>query len=301
MNIVETENLVKAFGDTVAIDHVSINVGEGEIYGFLGLNGAGKTTAIRMLLAMISPDEGTIALFGQRLKKSSPFWNDVGFLVETPSSYPDLTVKENLEYVFRLRGLKDKTQITSIIDKLQLTAYQDRKVKYLSLGNGQRLGLAKALMHKPKLLILDEPINGLDPAGIVEIRELLQDLVNNHHSTIFLSSHILSEISKIATRIGIVHNGRLLKEINTHELEQQVVKKLCVDTTDNSKALQLLKDKGFNFNLNIGQSIESKDLKAIKQPEMIAELLVNSGVPPRLLKVEEEDLESYFLRIIASI
>lgn len=300
MNVIQTEKLTKRFGDTIAVDDVSINVREGEIYGFLGLNGAGKTTTIRLLLGMIKPDSGTISLFGQNAKQASRIWNDVGYLVETPYSYPNLSVKENLEVCYQLRGLKDKKQIDKIISVLQLGQYEDKKAKFLSLGNGQRLGLAKALIHNPKLLILDEPINGLDPAGIVEIREFLKDLVKNHNTTIFLSSHILSEISKVATRIGIVHNGKLIKEINTNELEHQIIKKLCVNTSDNHKALQILNGKDFAVAINELGLIESLDHKAITEPETISTLLVNSGLPPKMLMVIEEDLEAYFLRIIGN-
>lgn len=300
MNVIQTEKLTKKFGDTIAVDDVSINVREGEIYGFLGLNGAGKTTTIRLLLGMIKPDSGKISLFGQNAKQASRIWNDVGYLVETPYSYPNLTVKENLEVCYQLRGLKDKKQIDKIINVLQLGQYENKRAKFLSLGNGQRLGLAKALIHNPKLLILDEPINGLDPAGIVEIRAFLKDLVKNHNTTIFLSSHILSEISKVATRIGIVHNGKLIKEINTNELKHQIIKKLCVNTSDNHKALQILNDKDFTVAINELGLIESLENKAITEPENISTLLVNSGLPPKMLNVIEEDLEAYFLRMIGN-
>lgn len=300
MNIIETYNLTKHFGDTKAVDDVSIHVRTGEIYGFLGLNGAGKTTAIRLLLGMIKPDSGYVSLFGKNLKQASDLWNEVGYLVETPYSYPNLSVRENLEVIYRLRGLKDKNRIDRIIKVLQLTSYQDKKAKYLSMGNNQRLGLAKALMHQPKLLILDEPINGLDPAGIVEIREFLEDLVQNQGTTIFLSSHILSEISKLATRIGIVHQGKLIKELNTNLLEQQIIKKLCINTTDNQHAFETLVGKGLSGSINNNGWIEMTDVQAISYPETIASLLVNSGFPPKMLNVFEEDLEAYFLRIIGN-
>ncbi len=298
MNVIQTEKLTKKFKETIAVDEVSIHVREGEIYGFLGLNGAGKTTTIRLLLGMIKPDSGIISLFGQIPKQNSPIWNDIGYLVETPYSYPDLTVKENLEVYGELRGMKDKKPIDKIIEILQLGQYKNKKAKFLSLGNGQRLGLAKALFHNPKLLLLDEPINGLDPAGIVEIREYLRDLVKNHHTTIFLSSHILSEISKVATRIGIVHQGKIIREINTHELEQQLIKKLCINTADNKKALELLSQWGYSGATSKLDSIELADNKAIKEPETISTKLVTSGLPPKMLHVFEENLESYFLRMI---
>ncbi len=300
MNIIQTYNLAKTFGDTVAVDHISINVREGEIYGFLGLNGAGKTTLIRLLLGMIKPESGSILLFGQNPKQGSDVWNKVGYLVETPYSYPNLTVKENLEVFYQLRGLNDRKQIDKIIGVLQLDQYKNKKAKHLSMGNNQRLGLAKALIHNPKLLILDEPINGLDPAGIVEVREFLKDLVKNHNTTIFLSSHILSEISKVATRIGIVHEGKLIKEINTNELEDQIIKKLCVNTNENQKALQILNENGFKASINGNGLIESTEIDAIQQPELISALLVNNNLPPKMISVFEEDLEAYFLRMIKS-
>ena len=300
MNIIQTQNLIKKFGDVVAVDDVSINVRQGEIYGFLGLNGAGKTTTIRLLLGMIKPSSGSITLFGQKVSQASEIWNDVGYLVEAPYAYPDLTVRENLEVFFHLRGLKDKSRIDEIIRVLQLDHFKNRKAKYLSTGNAQRLGLAKALLHKPKLIIIDEPINGLDPAGIVEIREFLNDLAKNHGTTIFLSSHILSEISRIATRIGIVHNGRLIREINTSDLDRQIKKKLCANTSDNHKALHLLNDKNIVATINGAGVIESEDNIAISQPEFISTLFVNAGIPPKMINVLEEDLESYFLRMIGN-
>jgi ABC-2 type transport system ATP-binding protein len=298
MNIIQTSHLTKTFGDTVAVDNVTINVRAGEIYGFLGLNGAGKTTTIRILLGMIQPDSGYSSLFGQNVKQSPNIWNEVGYLVETPCSYPDLTVKENLEIVYRLRGLNNVNLISNIIEKLRLSQYKDKKAKHLSMGNNQRLGLAKALIHHPKLLILDEPINGLDPAGIVEIREFLKELVSKFNTTIFLSSHILSEISKLASRIGIIHEGKLVKEINTDELHKQIIKKLMINTTNNHDALQILNREGYNFSQSDDDLLETTETNAIAQPEVIATLLVNSQLPPKLLNVIEEDLESYFLRII---
>jgi len=296
-DIIQTVNLTKRFGDTIAVDNVSINVRAGEIYGFLGLNGAGKTTTIRLLLGMIRPGSGSVSLFEKTVKQASHIWNDIGYMVEASHSYPNLSVQENLEVIFRLRGLKEKTLIDKIINKLHLAQYKNVKAKHLSMGNNQRLGLAKALLHNPKLLILDEPINGLDPAGIVEIREYLKDLVFNHNTTIFLSSHILSEISKLATRIGIVHNGRLVKEIDTHDLENQIIRKLCLNTTDNIRSLKVLNENGYVSALN-DQIIETEDKRAIHHPETISELLVNSHLSLKMLNVIEEDLESYFLRVI---
>jgi len=192
--VIRTHNLSKHYGKVKAVDGISLNVRKGEIYGFLGLNGAGKTTTIRMLLGMIHPTTGESYLNGEKVNaRMHNLWNHVGYLVEIPYSYPQLTVRENLEIVRRLRFLPDSRAVDSVIEKLQLGPYHNRKAKNLSLGNAQRLGLAKALIHNPDILILDEPANGLDPAGIVEIRELLRDLAFNKGVTIFISSHILGE------------------------------------------------------------------------------------------------------------
>ncbi|HEX5002621.1 MAG TPA: ATP-binding cassette domain-containing protein, partial [Bacteroidia bacterium] len=212
MEIITTTSLTKYFGTTAATDNISVHVNEGEIYGFLGLNGAGKTTLIRMLLGMIKPDSGSVRLFGKPVSRDFDIWNEVGYLVETPHGYPNLSVNENLQVYYQLRRLKKPAWVDEIICKLKLEKYRHKKEKFLSLGNKQRLGLAKALVHQPKLLILDEPINGLDPEGIVEVRSLLLELAAKG-TTIFLSSHILGEISKLAHRIGIIHRGRLVKEL----------------------------------------------------------------------------------------
>lgn len=296
--VIQTQNLTKYFGETAAADDISLTVDAGEVYGFLGLNGAGKTTTIRLLLGMIKPDSGIVRLFGQAAKQGAAIWNEVGYLVETPYAYPELTVRENLEVMYLLRGLKDRSAIADIIDQLQLTTYKDRKAKYLSLGNKQRLGLAKALLHEPKLLILDEPVNGLDPAGIASIRAYLKYLAVEKGTTIFLSSHILSEIAKTATRIGIIHDGKLIKEISTHDLEEQTIKKLMIDSVDNMKSKILLEENGFTTLSNDKGILEISDPKAIEAPEVIAKMLVEAQVPPKQLYIFEEDLEAYFLRII---
>ncbi len=297
MDIIKTENLTKRFGSVVAADKISVHIREGEIYGFLGLNGAGKTTLIRMLLGMIKPDSGTITLFDQQLTSNFNQWNDIGYLVETPYAYPNLSVYENLEVIYKLRQLPHPKVIDNIIEKLKLTKYRDIKANALSLGNQQRLGLAKALIHQPKLLILDEPINGLDPEGIVEVRELLIDLAKNG-STIFLSSHILGEISKLADRIAIIHEGKLIKELTREELFNQIIKKILVQTADNQTAIQHLKKASYSAEQSQSGEIEITNQKAVEHPELISKLLTEKGLPPKQIFLFTEDLEMYFLRTI---
>jgi ABC-2 type transport system ATP-binding protein len=298
-DIIRTENISKLFKDVCAVSDMSLNVRKGEIYGFLGLNGAGKTTTIRMLLGMIRPTSGTAYINDKKISSdNTELWRQVGSLVEVPYSYPELTVQENIEIFRRLHFLNDKKTVDNIIDKLQLRQYANRKAKNLSLGNNQRLGLAKALIHNPEILILDEPTNGLDPAGIYEIREMLCDLALNHSVTIFISSHILGEISKFATRIGIIHQGKLIQELDSSQLEILCKKRLLVNAHDIEMANSILSEKGYDVEKNAEAHLEIKNAEAINKPDTIAILMVNSGCPPTLLKVEEEDLESYFLRTI---
>ena len=298
-NIIVTEGLTKTYNDFEAVSQVSLNVRKGEIYGFLGLNGAGKTTSIRMLLGMIRPTTGNAYINEKKVSaNSTEIWKDVGSLVETPYSYPNLTVRENLHIIRRLRFLRDKSMTDRIIDLLQLNQYADRKAKNLSLGNAQRLGIAKALIHQPKILILDEPTNGLDPAGILEIREMLCNLAKNEGVTIFISSHILGEIARLASRIGIIHCGKLIEELDAEQLSRLCQKQLLVKTENNTLTSQLLKEKQFSGITEDSGLIRIRDHKAIDNPSEIAKLLVNSGYPPSLLSVKEEDLESFFLRTI---
>lgn len=252
-----------------------------------------------MLLGVINPTEGKAFINGKEVRSgNTDLWKEIGYLVEIPYSYPDLTVRENLELIRKLRFLNDKKVVDSIMNQLKITQYANRKAKNLSLGNAQRLGLAKALIHNPEILILDEPANGLDPAGIYEIRELLIDLSKNRGVTVFISSHILGEISRFSTRIGIIHTGKLIQEINTSQLEQLCKKRLKVNTRNNHLAKSVLHQAGVLSYETSDNMIEIKDEKIINNPESIATLLVNNQLPPSLLNVADEDLESYFLRTI---
>lgn len=299
--IIRTENLVKQFGRTQAVNNISINVEKGEIYGFLGLNGAGKTTLIRMILGMIRPTSGTAYINNTPVKPGIlNIWEKVGYLVETPYAYPDLTIKQNLELIRKLRGLTDSSSVLRVMEKLNLVQYQNVLAKHLSLGNAQRLGIAKAIIHDPEIIILDEPANGLDPAGIVEIRELLKDLAFKKGVTIFISSHILAEISKLANRIGIIHEGHLVQELKSTELQAQLRRKLVVNAKNLNKLESILKNNGYSAQRTKDNNIMITDEQVINAPDIIATLLVEEQVPPTLLKVDEEDLESYFLRMVSS-
>lgn len=296
---IETVNLGKHYGDLKAVEQLSLQVAEGEIYAFLGLNGAGKTTTIRMLLGMIRPTTGYAEVLQTRVRLGSREpWAVVGYLVETPQSYPELTVYENLEVARRLHPGTPREAIGRIIERMGLAAYADRRTGNLSHGNAQRLGLAKSLLHNPKLLLLDEPANGLDPAGIVEIRELMLELTREQGVTIFMSSHILAEVSRLAQRIGIIHQGRLVQEMNTEELERNRKRRLIIRTRQSASAHKILMDAGLPAEILPDGAIELSHPSSIARPDDINCLLVNAGTPPTQLVMEEEELEQYFLRLI---
>ena len=294
---IETYQLSKQYGQVLAVDSVNLCVKRGEIYGFLGLNGAGKTTTIRALLGMIRPSSGDVKILGQAigLHGRRP-WSRVGHLVESPSAYPELSVHENLEISRRLHQIPDRAATSRVIDRLALTPYKDRSAGTLSTGNLQRLGLARALLHQPELLILDEPANGLDPAGIVEIRELLEALAKEKGVTIFMSSHILTEVDRLANRIGVIHQGRLVEELDAAQLEALRTKRLEVKTRNLEVAQLSLKNAGYKSTVVDGTIILDEE-HAISHPDHIAQVLVNAGVPPIHLAVKQQNLEEHFMQI----
>ena len=303
---IKTVNLYKKYGTINVVDNLNLSIKYGEIVGFLGLNGAGKTTTMRMMLGLIKPTSGECYIQGEKLDLHNlEVWNKIGYIIETPYSYSDLTVRENLEIVSTLRGVTNKNNIDWVIEKLKLNQYEHKQVKHLSLGNTTRLGIAKAVIHKPKILILDEPTNGLDPLGVIEVRELFKELTNDLGITILISSHKLEEISKIATRIVIIHEGKLIKEVESKELDKYLEKKLLVSGSNNRAMKEILSNNGYqvNFKLDLEKNIsflELIDKKSVESPEEIATLLVNEGYPPKFLVVEKEDLEDYFFRILSN-
>jgi ABC-2 type transport system ATP-binding protein len=298
---IETEDLGKRYGDVQAVEQLSLQVAEGEIYAFLGLNGAGKTTTIRMLLGMIRPTTGYARVLQRRVRLGSREpWSAVGYLVEIPRSYPELTVYENLEVAHRLHPGIPRQAIDQVIERLRLEEYANRRAGTLSQGNAQRLGLAKALLHSPRLLLLDEPANGLDPAGIVEIRELLLELTRQQGVTVFMSSHILAEVSRLAGRIGIIHQGRLLQELSIEQLEQNRKRRLVLRARQAELAAQTLLAASHHPERLPDGAIQLKSAFAVEHPDEINRLLVTAGALPTQLLVEEEDLEQYFLRLVGA-
>jgi ABC-2 type transport system ATP-binding protein len=297
-------DLTKRYGDVSALDRARLRVERGEIYGFLGLNGAGKTTTIRLLLGMMRPTSGHAEVLGVRVGAGEhALWKRVGHLVESSVAYPELTVRENLELACRLYDLPDRHASDRVIERLGLREYANRRARQLSLGNLQRLGLARALMHEPELLVLDEPANGLDPAGVVEIRDLLRGLVREREVTVFMSSHILTEVDRLATRVGIIHRGRVLQELGAAELDRLRRRRLRIEVRDVAQAERVLRAARFEpvqAARPDGPALELDEERALDRPDEIARLLVEGGASPLRLGVLQEDIEEYFLRLTAS-
>ncbi|MGI5502333.1 ABC transporter ATP-binding protein [Lentzea sp. CA-135723] len=295
MSAIEARGLTKRYGEFTAVHDVSLNVEAGEIYGLLGLNGAGKTTTIRMMLGMVRPTRGSVTVFGETVRPGGhAMWSRVGYLVETPAAYPELTVVENLEVAARLRGLRGGRHVAEVVERLRLTRYASNRAGTLSLGNVQRLGLAKALLHQPDLLVLDEPANGLDPAGVAEIRDLLLELSRGRGVTVLLSSHVLGEVARLAARVGVIHDGRLVREVSAEDLR----KRLNLWVRDPVAAENALQNKGIASIRHEDGRLEIADPAAVAAPESVAVLLVQAGCPPYRLVVEQDDLETFFLRVV---
>lgn len=259
MSALLVRNLCKRFGTTQAVEGLNLSIERGEIYGFLGRNGAGKTTTIRMLLGMIGPDRGTVSLLGQPVTRDRGPWNRVGSLVEAAAAWPELSVRDNLRTLADYHGLRDRQAVDRVVEALDLGSLLHRPARNLSQGNLQRLALAMALLPEPELLILDEPTNALDPAGVVHVRELLVGLARDRGTTIFVSSHLLDEVARVCTRIGILHEGKLVEELTRDQLEHLVAKRLVVETPDPERARRVLEGAGIELTKVV---VESEELEA---------------------------------------
>jgi len=296
---IATSALTKRYRDVLAVDALDLDVRRGEIYGFLGRNGAGKTTTIRMLLGLIRPTGGDVEVLGSRVKPgASDVFARVGYLVESATAYPNLTVRENLDIQRRLTRAP-QAAVADAIELMRLGEYADRRAGVLSLGNKQRLSLARALLHRPDVLILDEPANALDPSGIVEVRGLLRSLASEHGCTVFMSSHILAEVAHLADRIGIVHEGRLLEELDRDELRAKERLYVAVGTPGLEQAATLLKDAGFSHVERDGGRL--RVFAAEERVPEIARVLVGAGLDVTELAPVREDLEAHFLRLTGGV
>ena len=300
--ILKTYNITKKYGNQVAVNNVNMTIKKGEIYGFIGQNGAGKTTLIRLITGLIHKTGGEIELLGAtgeaELNKSRTM---VGSLIETPSFYTNMTARENLEVSRLVRNIPGKKCIDEVLELVGLKDVEKKKVKNFSLGMRQRLGIANALMGNPKLLILDEPINGLDPMGIVEIRELLKKINKEKDMTILISSHILSELSELATTYGIISNGKLIEEITSEQLAEKCRQYIDLKVDDTSRAVTLLERE---LGISDYEVLEDKKIKVFSNLDNVGEvnsILSKSGVIVESISIKGENLEEYFMNKIGGV
>jgi lantibiotic transport system ATP-binding protein len=294
--VISTSGLTRRFGTLTAVDGLELKVPRGSVYGFLGPNGAGKTTTIRLLLGLIRPHAGEVRLFGWPLPPNRmALLRRVGALVESPSLYPNLSGRENLEVTRRLVGGR-KEQVEYALHIVRLEEAAGRRVGGYSSGMKQRLGLALALLHGPELLILDEPTNGLDPAGIHEMRELICRLPQEYGTTVFLSSHLLAEVEQVATHIGIIQEGRLRFQGRQDELHAQMQEQVVLGVDQPEKAGQLLHGAGWTVHGNGGQRL-AVAASGRSDAALINAQLVSEGVNVYHLNLEQPTLEDIFLNL----
>jgi ABC-2 type transport system ATP-binding protein len=297
--ILSTKQLTKTYNKTCAVNDVNLEVRQGEIYGLVGKNGAGKTTLLRLITGQAFTTDGEINLFnftsGEGLSKGR---KRIGAIIEQPSFYSYMTAAQNLEYYRIQRGIPGKQCVEEALEEVGLLDAGSKKFKSFSLGMKQRLGLGLALMNKPELLLLDEPINGLDPFGIVEIRNLLLKLNKEKNITIIISSHILSELSNLVTYFGFIDQGKLVKQISSEDLSKECNKylELKVDKVETMTALLETKLNCRSYKVTPDYSIHIYDY--LDHPEKISELAVKNGIGLISIIVKEINLENYFIQLV---
>ena len=291
--IIETSNLTKKFGKFLAVDQVNLLVPKGGIYGFLGPNGTGKSTTIRMLLGLIKETKGEVKVFGKSIKEERiAILKRIGSMVETPSYYGHLTAYENLEVTRKILGT-EKIEIDRVLEIVKLTDVRNKAVRKFSLGMKQRLGIAQALLGKPDLLILDEPTNGLDPSGIIEIRELIKSLPKDYGITILISSHILSEMELMATHVGIINNGKLLFQGSMDDLRKKQKAVIQLEVEPRADVEMYLKNRGIPYKADKRYLY----LEPNYQPAKINRELIMNGYAVHQLMMKKNSLEEIFLSI----
>ena len=296
--IIETRGLTKKYGEQTSVSKLSLHVRKGRIYGLLGRNGAGKTTTMRMLLGLTEPISGDVKIFGKPLRgNEKKILPRIGSLIESPGFYPNLTGTENLRIFADLRGLKGPKYIKNAMELVNLP-YKDKKLfSQYSLGMKQRLAIALAVMHNPELLILDEPINGLDPIGIAEVRDFIRNLCDATGKTILISSHILSEISLLADDIGIIDHGVLLEEESLEELEKKNGKYFRFTVSNAAAASGLLQDRMGIRNMEIDSSTKLTVRDSRLDAGTAVRLFVDEGLTVSDAHLYEDTLEDYFKKV----
>lgn len=299
--IVKTTALSKRYNDQPAVKDVSMTIPKGKIYGLLGRNGAGKTTIMKILLGLASASSGEIRLFGQVPDNYPEVYSRIGNIIETPSFYPYLSGPENLSVFSKLKGQVQKNSVAKALELVDLSHAEHKRFANYSLGMKQRLGIANALMNDPELLILDEPTNGLDPIGIVEIRKLLKELTEIQGKTILISSHQLSEIEQIADIIGILHEGELLEECDMNQIAQHNQRFISITVSDRHQATRLLEENLKLTNYKVDESNTIKIFDFTYEPQEINLLFGKSGIEVSSLFIGSGNLEEHFREITGGV
>ncbi len=296
--VIETRNLTKLYDDQKSVANLNIHVKQGRIYGLLGRNGAGKTTTMKMLLGLTVPTNGEAFLFGQNIRTAAKrILPRVGSLIESPGFYPNLTGTENLNIFARLRGVPKRNAVAEALQIVGLP-YRDKKLyAQYSLGMKQRLAIALAIMHDPELLILDEPINGLDPIGIAEVRSFLRDLCNERRKTIVVSSHILSEVALLADDIGIIDHGVLLEEESLEELEAKNSRYIRFELSNPARAALILQERFHTNNFTVLDDWRLALHDVTLPVAVINRAFVEAGIDLYEAHLFEDTLEDYFKKV----
>ncbi|MDR0978937.1 MAG: ABC transporter ATP-binding protein [Lachnospiraceae bacterium] len=296
-NILKTYELTKKYKNVKAVDEINMLIKKGDIYGLIGKNGAGKTTLIRMITNLTPISSGRIELFGseQNLNNSR---DRIGSIVESPALYKGLSAYENLEYYRLQRGIPNKSIIKESLELVGLSDTKNKKVKNFSLGMKQRLGLAVAMLGNPDFIILDEPINGLDPIGISEMRSIIKKLNEELGITVLISSHILSELSQIATKYGIIDNGKLIKQITKEELDKECKRSISIDVDDTKKAIVVLEEKLKTTNYIVVDAGTIRVFDYLDTPSDLNFALVSNGVKVNFISEIGMNLEDYFKKCL---
>lgn len=297
--VLKTNALVKKYGRFVALDNVSVEIKKGHIYGFIGQNGAGKSTFMKAVAGLTVPSSGGISLFGKSdVTGLSEARKKLGIMIEQPALFPNYSVKRNVEMRRILSGNPDKNMTDQMVELVGLSDVADKNAKKLSMGMKQRLGIAMALVGNPKLLILDEPVNGLDPENIIALRKLLQKLSEEKEITIFISSHILSELYLLATDYIMIHQGRIIETLSHEQLEEKCKKYICVKTDQVSVALTHLDKLMSSEYYKVVSDDTIRVFKDSSEAANISKLFSENGIVLKELSFKEQSLEEYFMSVI---
>lgn len=295
-DLLSTNGLTKKFGRYKVVNAVNIHIRQGDIYGLIGRNGAGKTTILKMISGLAAPTEGDFSLFGKSEKAAYQYMSRIGTLIEAPGIYPNMSAYENMKLKCIAMGVRKQGVIEELLNTVGLGTVGKKKVKNFSLGMKQRLGIALALVGDPDLVILDEPINGLDPQGIAEVRETLFKLNKEKNITFIISSHILEELSKIATNYGIIHDGVLIKEMTREELLAECSERIELKTDDTRKACIVLENMGIH-QYKVVDADTIQIFERLNDGGSITMTLAENGVKTVGITIKNEALEDYYLNL----